>query len=60
MLPIVATMVMAQLGKKVLGGGGKAVNQRQSGGLITSLLDGDRDGAIWDDLIGIGARAMLR
>ena len=60
MLPIVATMVMAQLGKKVLGGGSKAVNRQQSGGLITSLLDGDRDGAIWDDLIGIGARAMLR
>ena len=60
MLPVVATMVMAQLGKKVLGGGGQTVNRQSSGGLITSLLDGDRDGSIWDDLIGLGARAMLR
>jgi len=60
MLPIVATMVMSQLGKKVLGGGNKQVNRGNSGGLLTSLLDGDRDGAIWDDLLGMGARAMLR
>ena len=59
MLPIVATMVMAQLGKKVLGGG-KTVNQNASTGLIASLLDSDRDGAIWDDLLSIGARTMLR
>ncbi len=59
MLPIVATMVMAQLGKKVLGGG-NTVNRKASTGLIASLLDSDRDGAIWDDLLSIGARAMLR
>ena len=61
MLPIVATIVMGQLSKKVLGGGNKAqVNAGNSGGLLTSLLDSDRDGAIWDDLLGMGARAMLR
>ena len=59
MLPIVATMVMGQLGKKILGGG-KQVNRANSGGLLTSLIDSDRDGAIWDDLLGMGARAMLR
>jgi len=60
MLPIVATMVMSQLGKKMLGGGNKQVNRANSGGLLTSLIDSDRDGSIWDDLIGMGARAMLR
>jgi len=59
MLPVVATMVMGQLGKKLLGGG-RNVNRASSGGLLSSLLDSDRDGAIWDDLIGMGARAMLR
>lgn len=59
MLPIVATMVMGQLGKKILGGG-QQVNRANSGGLLSSLLDSDRDGAIWDDLLGMGARAMLR
>lgn len=59
MLPIVATMVMGQLGKKILGGG-KQVNPSNSGGILSSLLDSDRDGAIWDDLLGMGARAMLR
>ena len=59
MLPIVATMVMGQLGKKILGGG-KQVNRANSGGLLSSLIDSDRDGAIWDDLLGMGARAMLR
>lgn len=61
MLPIVATLVMGQLSKKVLGGGNTSnTNRGQSGGLLTSLLDSDRDGAIWDDLLGMGARAMLR
>lgn len=59
MLPIVATMVMGQLGKKILGGG-QQVNRANSGGILSSLLDSDRDGAIWDDLLGMGARAMLR
>lgn len=59
MLPIVATMVMGQLGKKLLGGG-QPVNRSSSGGLVSSLLDSDRDGSIWDDLLGMGARAMLR
>lgn len=61
MLPIVATIVMGQLSKKVLGGGNRSqVNRGNSGGLLTSLIDSDRDGAIWDDLLGMGARAMLR
>lgn len=59
MLPIVASLVMGSLGKKVLGSG-QTANRGNSGGLLGMLLDSDRDGAIWDDLLGMGARAMLR
>ncbi len=62
MLPIVASLVMGALSKKVLGGGsrGRGVNRANSGGLLTSLLDSDRDGSIWDDVLGLAARSMLR
>lgn len=59
MLPIVATMAMSALSKKLLGGGG-TVNRKQSGGLLTSLLDGDNDGSMWDDVLGMAAKTMLR
>ncbi len=59
MLPIVASLVMGALSKKVIGG--SATNTRAgSGGLLTSLLDGDRDGSIWDDVLGMAAKTMLR
>jgi len=61
MLPVVASLVMGALSKKVLGGGGGGATTRaSSGGLLTSLLDGDRDGSIWDDVLGMAARTMLR
>lgn len=61
MLPIVASLVMGALSKKVLGGGAGTSNSRSnSGGLLTSLLDSDRDGSIWDDVLGLAARTMLR
>lgn len=64
MLPIVATLVMGSLGKKVLGGSGGARTGRTvqagAGGLLTSLLDSDRDGSIWDDVLGLAAKTMLR
>jgi len=59
MLPVVASLVMGVLSKKVLGGGG-AMTRASSGGLLTSLLDGDRDGSIWDDVLGMAARTLLR
>ena len=31
-----------------------------AGGMIGSLLDGDRDGSIWDDVLGMAARGLLR
>ncbi len=61
MLPIVASMVMASLGKKLLGGGSSAAAPApaESGGLLTSLLDSDRDGSIIDDVLGMAFKAML-
>jgi len=59
MLPVVASLVMASLSKKMTGSTssrGRAGN----GGLLTSLLDSDRDGSIWDDVLGLAARTMLR
>ena len=61
MLPIVASMVMASLSKKVLGsGGGSTPNPSQSGGLLTSLLDSDHDGSIIDDILGMAFKAAFR
>ncbi len=60
MLPVVASMVMASLGKKMLGGGGGRATRSNSGGLLTSLLDGDGDGSIIDDVLGMAFKAALR
>ncbi|MFK7857255.1 MAG: DUF937 domain-containing protein [Granulosicoccus sp.] len=64
MLPVVATLVMGAMSKKVIGtGGGRSSGrtvQAGTGGLLTSLLDSDRDGSIWDDVLGLAARTMLR
>jgi hypothetical protein len=59
MLPIVASLVMGSLSKRVLGGSRGQVNRANSGGLLTSLLDSDRDGSIWDDVLGMAARGMM-
>ena len=58
MLPVVASLVMGALSKKLMGGGRSA--SRADTGIIGSLLDSDGDGAIWDDLLGMGAKALLR
>ncbi|MEE9319055.1 MAG: DUF937 domain-containing protein [Granulosicoccus sp.] len=58
LLPVLASVVMGTLSKKVLGGG--QTSRSKSGGLLTSLLDSDRDGSIWDDVLGMAARSMLR
>lgn len=64
MLPVVATLVMGALSKKMMGGGGNRTQDRtlqaNSGGILSSLLDSDRDGSIWDDVLGMAARSMLR
>lgn len=61
MLPVVASLVMGAISKKVMGGGSKGqVNRAQSGGIIGMLLDSDGDGSIWDDVLGMAAKGLLR
>lgn len=63
MLPVLATLVMGAMSKKVIGGG-SGRNRRTAtagaGGILGTLLDSDRDGSIWDDVLGMAARSMLR
>lgn len=64
MLPVLASVVMGSLSKQVLGGSRRRANAPQtradSGGLLASLLDSDRDGSIWDDVLGMAARGLIR
>lgn len=61
MLPVVASLVMGAISKKVIGGNSAGqVNRANSGGLIGMLLDSDRDGSIWDDVLGMAAKGLLR
>lgn len=63
MLPVVATVVMGALSKKMLGTSGRTSGrtvQAGSGGLLSAFLDSDRDGSIWDDVLGMAARTMLK
>lgn len=62
-LPVIATMVMGSLGKQIFGGGGNstvAASTQQSGGLLTSLLDSDRDGSVIDDILGMAFKMAFR
>ncbi|MEZ5536300.1 MAG: DUF937 domain-containing protein [Thiolinea sp.] len=59
-LPIVATMVMGSLGKQIFGGSSSAPAATQSGGLLTSLLDSDRDGSVIDDVLGMAFKMAFR
>ena len=58
MLPVVASMVMAALGKKVLGGGGGRSRQ-QSTGFLTKIFDKDNDGSMVDDVLGMAFKAFM-
>ncbi|MEE9326396.1 MAG: DUF937 domain-containing protein [Cocleimonas sp.] len=59
MLPVVATMVMASLGKKMLGGGKSAPSRQESTGFLTKILDRDKDGSIIDDVLGMAFKAFM-
>ena len=61
MLPVIATMVMASLGKKVFGGNKSAPAQQQSGGgLLTQILDKDKDGSMIDDVLGMAFKMAFK
>jgi len=57
MLPVVASMVMAALGKKMLGGGGRS--KQQSTGFLTKIFDKDNDGSMIDDVLGMAFKAAF-
>ena len=61
MLPVVATMVMAALGKKMLGGGGSkmAPSRQESTGFLTKIFDADKDGSMIDDVLGMAFKAFM-
>ena len=61
MLPVVATMVMASLGKKMLGGSSKSPSpsRQESSGFLTNLLDADKDGSMIDDVLGMAFKAFM-
>ena len=60
MLPVVATMVMGSLGKKLLGSGASRTASRQeSTGFLTKLFDRDKDGSMIDDVLGMAFKAFM-
>ncbi len=77
-LPIVASLVMSAMSKKLLGkgkssgglfGGGQSNNSDIFGsgiaankdrGMLESFLDADKDGSMWDDLLGMAVKAAVR
>ena len=61
MLPVVASMIMASLGKKMLGGGGKQAPSRQeSTGFLTQIFDRDHDGSMIDDVLGMAFKVAFK
>lgn len=59
MLPVVASMVMASLGKKMLGGN-SAPSRQESTGFLTKIFDRDRDGSMVDDVLGMAFKAVFK
>lgn len=60
LLPVVATIAMGSLSKKVLGGTTRQVPERtQSRGMIASILDSDNDGSVIDDVLGMAWKMMV-
>lgn len=59
MLPVVATMVMGALGKKMFGGSAKPQRQ-ESTGFLTKIFDRDHDGSMIDDVLGMAFKAAFR
>ena len=58
MLPVVASMVMASLGKKMLGGS-SAPSRQESTGFLTKIFDRDHDGSMIDDVLGMAFKAAF-
>ena len=60
MLPVVAAMVMASLGKKMLGESKQTAPSSQADtGFLTKILDADKDGSMVDDVLGMAFKAFM-
>lgn len=59
MLPVIATMVMASLGKKMFGGK-QAPARQESSGFLTKMLDSDNDGSMIDDVLGMAFKLAFK
>lgn len=60
MLPIVATMVMGALGKKMMVGGNSTPSRQQSTGFLTKMFDADNDGSMIDDVLGMAFKMAFK
>lgn len=60
MLPVVASMVMASLGKKMFGGRKKTPSRQESTGFLTKIFDRDHDGSMIDDVLGMAFKAAFK
>lgn len=59
MLPVVASIAMGTMSKKVFGGSrGRSSQSQESRGLVASLLDSDNDGSMIDDILGMAFKMM--
>jgi len=59
MLPIVATMVMGALSKKVMGSN-SAPSRQESTGILTKMFDADNDGSMIDDVLGMAFKMAFK
>ena len=59
MLPVVATMVMASLGKNMFGGKSAPAPQ-ESTGFLTKMFDADNDGSMVDDVLGMAFKMAFK
>lgn len=66
MLPVIASIAMGTLSKQIfskggIGGGssGRAMANKQSRGIVASILDSDNDGSMIDDILGMAFK-MIR
>jgi len=69
-LPILATLVMGSLSKRLMGGGNARNNNSnifqpnaapsQNRGILSTFLDADKDGSILDDILGMAVKAAIR
>jgi hypothetical protein len=59
LLPMLAPLIIGSLGKGMMGGGNVNVAPKESGGLLSSMLDFDNDGSVIDDVAGMAMKYLI-